>query len=84
MTEFLNTTAIEYLSATGTTEIPMARQVGTGWVPVIFHPDRKMYRFARYPNKAKSSPTEAIAYAYRTIWYRQTRKNEITRKFYNH
>jgi hypothetical protein len=61
--------------------MPIAQPVGTGWMPVIYHPNRPEYvTFERFPRKAKSTGTEALRYAARVIWYRQLRKAEKRRR----
>src|SRR5258707_5737093 len=57
--------------------MPVACRVGSGFVPVIFHPDRGP---ERHPRKAKANPDEAIAYAARVLRYRQIRTNETRRR----
>jgi hypothetical protein len=62
--------------------MPIAQPAGSGWVPVIYHPERKAeyLRFERFPRKAKLTGTEALRYAGRVLNYRQTRENEKRRR----
>ena len=62
--------------------MPLAQPLGSGWMPVIYHPTRTVeyLRFARYPRKTKASADEALAYAARVIWYRTIRANEKRRR----
>lgn len=53
--------------------MPVASRVGTGFVPVIYHPDHGPERL---PRKAKSNADEAITYAARVIWHRKQRAAE--------
>ena len=61
---------------------PFVIQVGSGFVPVVYHPSRDTpyLRMERLPRKAKSNPDEALAYAARVIWYRQMRAAEKRRR----
>jgi hypothetical protein len=61
---------------------PFVLPVGTGFVPVVYHPSRETpyLRLERFPRKAKASSEEALAYAARVIWYRQRRENEKRRR----
>ena len=54
--------------------------VTTGWIPVIHHPERVFYRWARYTRKTKPTAAEAIAYAERVIWHRERRAAEKRRR----
>jgi hypothetical protein len=65
-----------------TKPIPLAQASGSGFVPVIYHPDRgaEYLRVQRFPRKAKATGAEAYAYAARVIWYRQTRAAEKHRR----
>ena len=65
-----------------TKALPTAFPVGTGWMPVIYHPDRPAtyVQFERFPRKAKATATEAIGYAMRVVWYRQMRAAEKRRR----
>ena len=60
---------------------PFVIQVGSGFVPVVYHPSRDTpyLRMERLRRKAKSNPKEALAYAARVIWYRQMRAAEKRR-----
>jgi hypothetical protein len=62
--------------------MPIAQPVGTGWMPVIYHPGRKTeyLRFERFPRKAKLTGTEALRHAGRVLWYRERRENEKRRR----
>jgi hypothetical protein len=55
-----------------TRPLPLACCVGTGFVPVIYHPTR----VAEY----QTSADEALAYAARVIWHRQRRAADKRRK----
>ena len=62
--------------------LPTAWPVGTGWMPVIYHPDRPTtyLQYERFPRKAKATATEAITYAIRVVWYREIRAAEKRRR----
>ncbi len=52
--------------------MPIAQPVGSGWCPVIRHPNRPEYvTFERFFRKAKTNPDEALAYAARVIGWRE-------------
>ena len=52
--------------------MPIAQPVGTGWMPVIYHPGRPEYvTFERFPRKAKATGTEALRYAGRVLAWRE-------------
>src|SRR5258708_33984551 len=61
---------------------PLVLQVGSGFVPAIYHPSRETphLRMERLWRKAKSNPDEALAYAARVLWYRQMRAAEKRRR----
>jgi hypothetical protein len=65
-----------------TKPLPIAQPIGTGWMPVIYHPERTVeyLRFERFPRKAKLTGAEALRYAAHTIHYRQIRKAEKRRR----
>jgi hypothetical protein len=52
---------------------PLAQSIGSGFMPVIYHPERtaEYLRFERIIRKAKATPDEALTYAGRVIWYRE-------------
>jgi hypothetical protein len=62
---------------------PLAQSIGSGFVPVIYHPERnaEYTRFERIRGlrKAKATPAEALAYAERALHYRTIRANEKRR-----
>jgi hypothetical protein len=55
---------------------PIARVVGTGYMPIVYYPERReeWMRAERFPRKVKATADEALEYATRTIWYRQMRE----------
>ena len=61
---------------------PLVIQVGSGFVPVIYHPSRQTpyLRLERLRRKANATEAEALAYAARVIWYRRVRAAEKRRK----
>jgi hypothetical protein len=62
--------------------LPLAQPIGSGWMPVIYHPTRiaEYLRFERFPRKAKVTGAEAMAYAERVVWYRECRAAEKRRR----
>jgi hypothetical protein len=56
-----------------TRAMPIAQPVGSGWLPVIYHPERTVehLRFERFPRKAKATGTEALRYAGRVLAWRE-------------
>ncbi len=61
---------------------PVVYRVGKGFVPAIYHAERKAeyLRFKHFTRKAKATPEDALAYAARVIWYRQRRAAEKRRR----
>jgi len=61
---------------------PLAQKLGTGFVPAIYHPERatEYLRFERFVRKTKISAQDALEYATRALWYRQTRAAAKLRK----
>jgi hypothetical protein len=52
--------------------VPSAVAHGVWWIPIVDHPGRPSFvRFARYPQKAKPTFAEAVAYAARVISWRE-------------
>jgi hypothetical protein len=62
--------------------MPLAACVGTGFIPVIYHPNRvaEYLRHERFRRKAKATGAEAVAYAAKVIWYRERRAADKRRK----
>jgi hypothetical protein len=62
--------------------LPLAQPIGTGWIPVIYRPDRaaEYLRFERFIRKTKATGEEACAYAAQVIWHRQRRAAEKRRR----
>jgi hypothetical protein len=62
--------------------LPLAQPIGSGWMPVIYHPARiaEYLRFERFPRKAKATGEEALAYAARVLWWRNRREREKRRR----
>jgi hypothetical protein len=60
---------------------PLAQSIGSGFMPVIYHPERtaEYLRFERIIRKAKATPEAALAYAERVLWYRARRAAEKRR-----
>ncbi len=59
-----------------TRPLPVVCRVGTGFVPAIYHGERstEWLRWERFPRNTKLTGDEALAYASRVLWYRQTRE----------
>lgn len=62
--------------------LPIARVMGSGYMPVIYHPERKAeyLRFEVFARKTKATPNEALRYASRVIWYRAKRAADAARR----
>lgn len=62
---------------------PRVQSVGTGFMPVIYHPNRPgpdYVRFERFPRKVKLSPEDALRHAEHVIHYRQIKKAALRRR----
>jgi hypothetical protein len=55
----------------------LAQSVGSGFVPVIYHPGN---RLERLPRNAKTTPEAALRYAERRLYFSQLRTNEARRR----
>ena len=62
--------------------LPLAQPIGTGWMPVIYHAERKVdwLQFERFPRKVNATGAEALAHATRVIWYRGRRAADKRRR----
>ena len=59
----------------------LVQSVGTGFMPVIHHPERPEYlHFEVFPRKTKLTPEAALQHAERVLWYRQIKKAALQRR----
>jgi len=77
---FRDTETIAMSAARPARPYAMAQAIGSGFMPVIFHPERTVYRFECKRRKIKATPEAAIQYAERVLWWRQLRDNAKRRR----